>query len=157
MFKLTKCKIIEKIAENKAYDIDREFAAEATKNIECGPCARYSRHHYEMVYVILRRKLETMSDKDEKIAYLNCLVASNRYLSRTDDLKAILSLITGVIGGGATVSFFENENLSTKPIWVVLIAVLLCIILGIICRWAQNTRRWDFKDKIYAHLKSTID
>lgn len=150
MKELTKEMIIKGISDKVIYDIDYDFAVRAAENIKFTRCHEYSTYHYKTILAIIKSKLATISDNDEKLAYINCLSVNYSSLSRTGDLKEIIAILSG----GSALSFFTNvpNGAISKIIIIILPIVLLFVEIYI-----STTRKWSFYDKIFEHLKSNIE
>ena len=147
---LTKEEIIKKITNKEIYDIDYDFAVKAADNIKFTQCHRYSTYHYKTILAILKSKLATISDKDDKLAYLNCLSVNYTSLSNTDIFDVIISILTG---GFIGVSFIDKSNdIIYKIAAIIFIIAFLCI-----KTYALTTRKWSFYDKLFEHLKNGIE
>ena len=150
MGKIQKEKIIKSVANKEIYDIDYDFAVKAAENIEFTQCHKYSVYHYKTLYSIVMEKLNTINDKNDKIAYLNCLCVNYTSLSKSDIFDVIISILTGSFIGA---SFLDESNDGIYKIAaIILIFAFLCLKIYVI-----TTRKWDFYDKLFEHLKNNIE
>ncbi len=149
MGKLKKDAIIRSITDKQIYDIKYELAVDAVKDISYTKCYRYSMYHYKTMYTIIKKKLDTFSNAEDKIAYLDCLRINYIALSKYDSLDVIASVFSG---GFLGLSFFDKTNdVLYKTISIVSITVFICIKIYIMC-----TRKWDFYNNIIESLKNDI-
>lgn len=150
MGQLKKYEIVRSITDKEVYDIDYDFAAKATENIDFTQCHKYSMYHYKTIHAIIKSKLSTLSDKDDKIAYLNCLSVNYTSLSNADIFDVIISILTG---GFIGVFFIDKSNdIIYKIAAIIFIIAFLCI-----KTYALTTRKWSFYDKLFEHLKSNVE
>ncbi len=149
MGQLTKEKIVKSITDKAVYGISSEFANDAVKDIEFTKCHKYSTYHYITIYEIIKKKVETLDNTNDKIAYINCLWVNYTSLSKHDVIDIILGILTG---GFLGISFFDETNdMPYKILSILLIIAFTCIKTYVI-----NTRKWDFYDKIFEHIKNDI-
>ncbi len=144
---LTKEKIIEEISEKPIYDISNESATAAAKDINFTKCRKYSPIHYKTRYAIIKKKVETFDNDSDKIAYLNCLQTIYKSLSNYDFIDISLIFISG---GCLGVSVFENNVLYK------IISLIIFIALVSIKSYITSTRKWDFYNSIFEHIKDEI-
>lgn len=149
MKSLKKYKIIKNLTDKKIYDIKYEFAVEATKDIVFDRCYKYSAYHYKTIYTILKHKLDTITDKDEKIAYINCLSVNYSSLGKTDVYDILISFLLGDFLGISIIK--DSEGLLTK-----MLVVLFTIAFWLIKSYAATTKKWEFYSDIFNHLKNKI-
>lgn len=147
---LTKEEIIKNITKKEIYDVDYDFAVKAAENIKFTRCHKYSTYHYKTILAIIKSKLATISDKDDKLAYLNCLSVNYSSLSKTDIFDVIIGILSGSFIG---VSFIDKSNdIFYKVAVITFIIVFLCLKI-----YALTTRKWSFYDKLFEHLKNDIE
>ena len=150
MGKLTKEKIVKSMVRKKAYDIKYDFATEAVKDIDFKKCHKYSIYHYQTIYEIVKSKLNTLGDKNEKIAFLNCLWVNYTSLSKADIFDILISFLTGGFIGA---TFIGKTNDTIYNIAAIIsVIIFLCFKIYVV-----TTRKWSFYDKIFEHLKSDIE
>lgn len=150
MKKLKKDDIIKDISDKEIYDIDYYFALKAAENINFTQCNKYSIYHYKTILVILRSKLETMSNKDDKLAYLNCLSVNYASLSITDAFDIFIGLLSGSCIG---VSFFSVSGEIISKV----LAIILIVFFLILKVYVLTTSKWSFYENIIEQLKNEIE
>ena len=150
MKKFKKDDIIKDISDKEIYDIDYYFALKAAENINFTQCNKYSTYHYKTILVILRSKLETMSNKDDKLAYLNCLSVNYASLSITDAFDIFIGLLSGSCIG---VSFFSVPGEIISKV----LAIILIVFFLILKVYVLTTRKWSFYENIIEQLKNEIE
>ena len=150
MGKLKKEEIIKNISDKEIYDIDYDFAVKAAENIKFTQCHRYSTYHYKTILAIVKSKLATISDKDDKLAYLNCLSVNYSSLSKADVFDIVIGILSGSFIG---VSFIDESNdIIYKIAVIIFIIAFLCLKIYVL-----TTRKWSFYDKLFEHLKNYIE
>lgn len=146
---LTKEKIVRYITDKEIYDIDYNSAVKAVENIKFTKCYKYSEYHYKTIFAILKSKLDMMSDKDDKIAYLNCLRVNYTALSKPEVFAVIIGILTGDV---VKVAFLEKSN----DVICNLAIIILVIAFSCLTAYALTSRKWSFFDKLLEHLKDNI-
>ncbi len=140
---LSKDKVIKQIVKKKIYDVSMDFAKEATEDIHIKKFYKYSMGHYKLIYTILKSKLDTMPEKIDKIAYLDCLYANYKLLTNTKCFDIVLGFLTGGIVGAI------NDIITKITFFIV------GIVFAMIKAYAVTTN-WDFYIKIFSQLREEI-
>ncbi len=151
--KITKEQIIEYIVKLKGiYDIDYDFAVKAAENIHFTSCNKYSYYHYKTMYTILKSKIDTLSEKEDKLAFLNCLLINNKTLSDTKAFEIAISLSTLCFLSSGLVGALTNHlDRFLNLICNLVILSLYCIEL-----YCCSTKKWKFEKSIYEQLKNEL-
>lgn len=146
---ITRREILAGIANRKSFEVNYDFAKEAVKQLDFDDCERYSKDHYLMIYTILSEKINTLKDVDEKLAYINSLTDTWRFISDTGFIDAVVGILNGSIFGVAILDEKNNGLLAFLSI--------VTIILLLIKAYAKYCKRYIFYFTIFEHLKSNID
>ena len=110
----------------KIWDINMKLAMEATKDIPSSDFLRFSTRHFEIVYCIIKAKLDTITDPLEKLAYLECLDMNygNMHSERISDALGILGeTLTGAAFGVSVFVDAYGGSVYTRAL--LLVAILL--------------------------------
>jgi len=150
MGKLKKEEIIKNISAKEIYDVDYAFAVKAAENIKFTQCHRYSTYHYKTILAIVKSKLATIREKDDKLAYLNCLSVNYASLSKADIFDVIIGILSGSFIGASFID--ESNDIIYKIVAIIFIIAFLCLKIYVL-----TTRKWSFYDKLFEHLKNDIE
>lgn len=149
---ITKKEIIDDVSSKRCWDISKDFAHKATKDIPTKPFLIFSIMHYTTIYSIIKAKLEDINDSVQRIAYLDCL--SMNYMDKgSERINAALDIATGVLSGG--VLGFSISDLSYSSLELAC-TLLMILVFQAIKAINLSFRKWDFYQMVLSQLKSEL-
>lgn len=146
---ITRREILAGIANRKSFEVNYDFAKEAVKQLDFDDCERYSKDHYLMIYTILSEKINTLKDVDEKLAYINSLTDTWRFISDTGFIDTVIGIINGLALAASHLDVNKEALLAASTI--------ITIVLSLIRTYAKHVKRYSFYFAIFEHLKTNID
>lgn len=151
--KITKEQIIEYIVKLKGiYDIDYDFAVKAAENIHFTSCNKYSYYHYKTMYAVLKSKIDTLSEKEDKLAFLNCLLINNQTISDPKAFEIAIGFFTlGFVNSNISKNLINSLDSFSICIWV-----LVAVILYFFQLYCATAVKWKFEKSIYEQLKNEL-
>lgn len=148
---ISKNEIIELLVINKDnWDIDEPFASDSLKDLNFTLCRKYGSLHYKTIYTLLMKKLDTFSNKLDKLAYLDCLIMNYKSLQNNDDIDLLISILSGSFLG---VSFLDTA----VDMWLKIGSLLMILYLVIAKTFTINNKKWKFYVMILEQLKSELE
>lgn len=146
MLKVTKNKIKKEMSKKKYYNLNLEELNDDVK------FERYSMEHYKIVYTILKKKIDTITEKEDKIAYLNSLKINQKALMDTDGFDIIIGILSG---GAFGASLSELINKTISGVVFLIFALIIFALIGFKL-YIKITRKWDFNNRIFEQLENDI-
>lgn len=147
--KISKKEIIDEIvAKIFVFDINRSDAEAAVEGMSFDKCARHNTEHYLCIYKILESKLKTFKEKEEKEAYLNCLLLNYTGLQDTGLIDVVLDILTGGILG---VLLIDIANLCEKKF----LLITWFLVLGVKL-YTMTNKRYKIYCSVIEQLKDDL-
>lgn len=151
MKKIKKESIVKDFINHQAiWDIDLAFSTNALKNHDFTECKIYSYAHYKCVYLLLKAKISSLKEKEDKIAYLDCLIMNYNTLQSNDEVDLLVGVLSGSFLG---ISFLDITN----DILFKAFSMLMLLFFAGIKIFTLTNQKWKFYIMILQQLKSEIE
>lgn len=144
-----KLEILKNLSNNPYSDIDLKTAILSTQDFKLDRVKKYSMDHYRLIYIVLEKKLETMTTKLEQNAYIECLEINYKALENDKFIQYILTVLVSEKAIGFI--FDLSNNIHFKIIFFIIYLILFCQLI-----YKSSTRKWLFYSKIFNQLKEKI-
>lgn len=133
----------------KAADEAKKKAAE---NIVFTSCNKYSYYHYKTMYTVLKSKIDTLNGKEDKLAFLNCLLINNQTISDSKAFEIAIGFFTlGFVNSNISKNLINSLDSFSICIWV-----LVAVILYFFQLYCATAVKWKFEKSIYEQLKNEL-